>query len=463
MLKSSKIELISPLGEVFEIKAFSEISIEENSTDMIKRFNINANFLDHKQVEKFDIGTTVKIYHGDKGKELEHIFTGIVDKTPKSRTGKLHLYQLQGTCFLGETQNRIINEAYQDRFVHEIFKDLISRYAPYLTLGTVQESEFKIDISFSDTSLFDCLKRIQTAIDYVLEVDKDKRIHFVKSTGRNSPYTIKEGMYQKGSASFSLDKSRMVNELTVRGGVGLSNPITDVFISNGLTNIYSLRYSPSEAEIYVDDVLQTLSIENFSDTQIADVYIAYGDKAIRFTNPPAKDSVIKCIYKRKYHLKRVLNDFHSQEKWGIKSDIISFAGITNETDLIKRGNEYLKKNSNPRISGTVRPFINKWRCSENVKVEIPSLKVNDMLFITGKQTIIQPNISTYSLSFDESPLFTSSLSEILKRLGEIETKEYESVQSFYSTFDRIKTNESLTFKERKEGFKVGSSKVGEVI
>jgi hypothetical protein len=463
MLKSTKIMLTSPLGEEYEVKGFSDVTIDEDVSVMIKNFIITATFLDNKEIDKFDIGTEVKIYHGEKGKELPHIFTGIVDKSPKSIFGKMHSYQLVGTCYLGRTQDRIINESYQDMFIHEIFQTLITNYAPYLSFGEIQTIGYKISVSFSDTKLFDALQRLARAIDFNIEVDKDKKIHFVKATSKNNPYNILEGSYKKGTANFSIDSTRMVNELIIRGGQGLSNDITDIFFANGVSDIYSLRYQPTETRVYVNNVEKTVSVDNFSDTNPADVYIDYQNRAIRFNVMPAANAEIKVIYKRYYNLKKVLNEFSSQKRWGIKSDIVIFEGITEESDLMKRGNEYLKRNANPRISGGLRPFENKWKVGESVKVIISSLGVNDVLYLTSKSLQIKPNISEVELRFDESPIFTTTLAEILKRINDVTMDAVEIVQSSQTTFDNIQTAEKLVIKSRSANFRIGASLIGDVI
>lgn len=475
-LTSTKIKIYNPSShEEIEIKSFEGLSINENINDPVKTFSFTALSLSDEYLEKIEVGSEVKIYHGKKGEEIKHIFTGIIKETPKKINGILRSFEFSGSDYLGKFQDLIINRSYEDKNIKDIILDLWDyKGKKWVNLGFIEETSYDLTIKFKDLHLYECLEKLSGILDFIFYVDKDKNLHFHSRYLKQSDKTLEKNMFHKGSANFSRDLSRLVNVLEIYGGNRLSFDFTEFLIADGLNDTFSTKYKPrasssGKIEIYELDEFNNrvyalkLGVEGLH-TEGFDAYLNYNEKTIKFDVLPQRDKKYELVYRYERRLRTRISRLESIAKYGEFEDKISFSEIDHPIALKDRGNLHLDKYSDPLIVGSIKPFYNDYEVSESILVYIPELEINHFLQITEKNLSFSPNSVDIDLKFEQKPPISRVIKNILQRITELENKEENEIVEVFETInDEIVFLDFFTFKEKIGGFIIGKNKIGDLI
>jgi hypothetical protein len=482
ILQRSKIELTNPSnGLVYEVKSFTDIKIKHSFDNKIANFSVSCEFFDDTDVKQFSVGTEVRIWTGKKDEELEQIFTGIVSEVPRSIDGIKRIYEFSGTD-LGKTQNVLVNEVYLvGTYYHDIFTDLMTKYGAKVGygIGNVVPTLYNVqdELKFKNKHLYTVLEEICDAIDYTFSMDIDKNISFYPSTSITSDIVLTNNMYTKGSSKFSLDMSRLVNYLVVRGGTGTSLDETIQFHGDGLNSLYPLLRKPRQSStggvnVTLNGVTQSVGIENIDKTG-KDCLINFSNKTIQFFNKAdmtkkilTATDLVGVTYEYEFPLETIMQDTESQLTYGYFEDTVTFNTILDMVALRDKAKLHLNKYSKPILTGEITTWLNHWNAGDLVQININTNNgtwVNDTLQVTEKNISIRPNFMEVGYSFEQKPNMTGLIKSIVERLRALETEENSTVEQFDIFTDSFAVNDTVKITTRTTRFAIGSSTIGSVI
>lgn len=474
-LQKTKILLTSPSGEEMELKSFESVKIENSLSNKLSTFSISASVFDETDIAKFSVGSEVRIYSCKQSENLDDnlVYKGLIESNPKSLEMVLKSYELSGSNLLALSQYILVNEAYDDWLISDIVEDLITKYAlEEFSIGYIQPVEYRISIRFKDTFLYTAIERLADALGYSFNVDLSDKFNFYQTSALTSNNIIKMGDYSKGSAKFEFDSSRLVNKLTVYGGVTLSPDITQKLKGDGLNSTYLLNYKPRASssggvEVYLNSVMQSVGIAGLLESGV-NCIINYNEKNIKFVNIAdgsekvltASDAVT-VIYRYESSLITKLDDKASIETYGRKEDLVKFLDITDKTALMDRAKEHLRKYSTPILTGSLSSWLNNWNVGENIKVEIEideGYFVNEWLQLTQKTINIAPNDMRIEYKFEQKKQLVEVIKDMKERLDQLEKgDENETIQQLDILNDEVMINGLFVITTSKRGrFRIGN-------
>ncbi|MGF9893324.1 hypothetical protein ABEX78_32340 [Priestia megaterium] len=468
MMYRNTIKLTNSSGASHLIRTYNSVGIRENENDPVKSVDVSAEFISNREIlNNHSIGSIIEIYNCpfDKPEQTRRIFYGVVTSVPKVLDGTVKKISFQAKCLLSRTQTILINEVYEDADVSTILRSLM-RFTNFFDFIEIPIINTTATFSFKDEYLYDCIQKVTEAVGYNFEADQ-KTFRVFLNVPRINDKDIKKGMFEKGSASFTIDESRLTNHIRCYGGKELTPSFKEeTFIANGTVTDFYTMYPPSNIELYVDDVRRTCGILYLNDSGF-DAYMDYDQQMIQFPVAPAAGKKVKIKYK--YYQRIVLEDSDNSsiEKYGIRSLKMTQDAITDRTALRQYIRDYISKYKDPILVGAINPFTNDWEVSDLVKINIPDINVNESLVVTEKAINLSPTKMDISLQFEQRPNLSDILKNHLDRIRalEKEKEEPETIDKFRSIFEKIELNEQVTVisADRESTFKIGVSAIGQVI
>lgn len=202
-------------------------------------------------------------------------------------------------------------------------------------------------------------------------------VHFYPSGSRVNPVVIGPMSYKKGTAKLVPDSKKIVNRLWVKGGKAIS----ELYVQNITvgTEPIQLDYPPrTPITVTIGGVTKTLGIQHITDEGTCDFLINANEKLLIPDLVTSGTGTIS--YKYEYPIKILLEEPISQVQYGVFEDILNVK--TNDKDLaLELGYKHLYKYSQPVMSGTINPITGQYRAGELIKVELPTLNINQYLKI----------------------------------------------------------------------------------
>ncbi|MTI82580.1 MAG: hypothetical protein FH756_01515 [Firmicutes bacterium] len=234
--------------------------------------------------------------------------------------------------------------------------------------------------------------------------------------------------YHRGSANLTADSSQLVNRLLVKGGKQLSEPY-DQPITVG-TEPIPLDYKPRAPDgesvtVVIDGQQKTVGIQHVTDQGIKDFLLNVQEKLL--VPDLCTTSTGTITYRYEYPIKFVLEDAQSQEDFGQFDDILK-VDYDDYNLVLDSGLRHLAKYSRPVTKGTIEPFKGTYRPGQLVKVEIPSLKINEYLKIKEAAYESIPGQARVERKLTlESPAreLPKILKDLDKRLAKLEKEVYQ--------------------------------------
>ena len=420
----STIIKITPPNQPQEIIInYESCNTDKSITDRAGSFSIAIPILSNTDTTKYVVGTDVLI------EQDGHIFRGWVIKPPKKIVnGMITLIGLEGADYTAKTQKIIVTESYTNIAIDQIIVDLFTKYVPWATINNVQACSRQLTIKLPDLYSWDAMEQICGLCGFDWFIDENLDVNFFQTANSVNSNVISEtaNNYKAGTANFTPDASKLVNRLWVKGSKSLSLPYPqEITVINGTTPIplfYKPRVSDDETiTITIDGVNKTLGIQNIHDPGTHDFLINANEKLLIPDLCVSGTGTI--VYRYEYPIKLFLEDESSINKYGAFEDTITVD--TDDKSLAREiGLRYIEKNSNPIMVGSVEPFNGVYSPGELIKVEIPSLDIDEYLVIKSVSYESIKGIGQVNrrLTLENAQRDLSNiLKDMSKRLSKVET------------------------------------------
>ena len=413
------IKIIPPNGVKETIKAYESCNVNLSITERAGSFSITLPFLRGSDISKYVVGTDVEITQDD------NVFRGWVIKPPKKLNGPIKTITLEGADYTAKTQRIVATESYTDTNASDIVIDLFSKYVPWASIANIFECPKIMTITFPDVYLWDAMEQICKLTNCEWFIDENLAVNFFETATNMNTNVISEAdnNYKRGTAQFTEDASKLVNKLWIKGAKAISLPYTQNITISG-NNPIPLYYKPrSDGQgiiVKVGGVQKTLGIQNINDEHTCDFLINYNEKLLVPDLCVSGIGIINYCYE--YPIKFILEDKLSQQQYGLFEDILSVD--TQDKDLARElGSRYLNKYSKPILQGSIEPHRALYKPGELLKIEIPSLDIDDYLVIKSVNYESVPSLGVVNRKVQlEAPErdVGSILKTINSRLSKIE-------------------------------------------
>lgn len=305
-------------GTKTEVLTFDNVRTTKSTADRAGSFTFTIPSHDETYIDAIPYNTDVIIYQD------AYRFRGYVTETKKSLDKTRREIEVSGTTYTGRTQNILINDRFTQKYAYEIIDELVTDYCTGLfSFPAYDRDTTKLDITFSDTFLYDALEQLSELTGFTWFVDYTETVGIfgvmkwlnpaLEANRNATALSQSAGNYEGGSAEFTRDCSRLVNKLYVKGDIAKSNQ-------------YDI----------VDDI--------------------------------------------EYPIRFWLENAASQATYGVFEDIYKVS-TTSPSFAAAAGTLYLDKYKDPIITGTIKPHEGTYSPGETVSIEIPDLN------ITGYYTI----------------------------------------------------------------------------
>jgi hypothetical protein len=472
----TRVTFTNPEGITFSPEFYENIKINEDMDQKVRDFSLSLTVFDERELKLMSAGTEVFIEYGEG-----LTFRGIIENNPKTLDRFKRKYEISGKDKLFRTQAILVNESYEDMLISDIVLDLLTKYPVQdISIGNIQTTQFRTSVRFKSTYLYTALERLADAVNFTFRLDEDERFNFFEKSVNQSNLSIKNGMFNAGSASFATDSSQLVNKLYAYGGNALSEDITQTIIGDGSNSTYLLNYKPrasssGKVDIFINGAAVSTGIVGLNDSDAVEALINYNEKNVKFQYPDTKEDRILIIdeeatvtYRVETPIMTIIQSPESIAKFGIREGMVRFPDISEKSALVERAREHLNRYSFPITSGSLSSWRNDWNVSELVKVEIEveeGFFINEYLQITGKSIELTPGKIQVSYDFEVKKQLVNILKDILARLEELEKQsEDEIVEQITDMRDTAQTVDFVAIlNEINRPFRIGRSRIGEAI
>ncbi|HAN09359.1 MAG TPA: hypothetical protein DCP90_01965 [Clostridiales bacterium] len=444
---------IKPTGqqEAETIVYYDSCRVNSSKTERAGSFSIILPFKKDDDISKYTIGTDVQINQDG------HKFRGYVTNPPKKSNYLVKSVTLEGFDYTAKTQKIIVSESYSNIPVSTVVNSLFAKYVPWVTRNKIQGNTRNLTIRFADTYLWDAMEQICNLTGYDWCIDENLDLNFSKTANSINENVLTVDKYKRGTTTFTHSAEKLVNKLWVKGSKKLSLPYTQNITVSGTIPI-SLHYTPRVADdetitVTIGGIQKTLGIQNITQAGTKDFLVNSNEKLLVPDLCVSGSGTI--VYRYEYPIKILLEDKVSQGQYGLYEDILDVE--TDNKFLAKEtGANYLEKYSKPVINGSLEPFNGIYRVGELVKIEIPSLNINDYLLIKdvtyesiNKIAMVNRKITLESTQMD----IASILKNMNKRIAKIETALFgtsgdtlvEKYNVYYDAINVPKLEEKMNY------------------
>jgi len=424
---TTTIKITPPGGVQQVIPVYETCETRLSATDRAGSFNLTIPAYDSTLVDVFPVGSDVQITQDDNE------FRGWVVRPPKSLNGRVRLLEFEGATYTSRTQKIIVTESYTDTAISTIVTDLFTKYVPWATVINTQACAKTVTIRFNDDYLWDAMDQLCQVAGYDWYIDENLDVNFFDKTARINSTVLSQANsnFKKGSAKFTPDASKLVNKLWVKGGKAISDSYTQS-ITVGADPI-PLFYTPRVPDgtsviVTIGGVAKTVGIQNIDKENTKDFLLNANEKILVPDLCNSGSGTIEYCYE--YPIKLLLEDQLSQATYGLFEDVLKVE--TNDKDLAyDQGLDYLAKYANPVITGSIEPMSGSYKPGELIRVEIPSLNVDDYLRIieVNYESVAGMGIVNRTLQLaNRSRDAVSILKDLNKRLAKIERSIYNDTE-----------------------------------
>jgi hypothetical protein len=358
------------------ITAFESCNVNTSITERAGSFSLVLPFLSDTDISNYQVGSDVEIT------QYGHVFRGWVIKPPKKNFGVVKTVFLEGADYTAKTQKVVVTESYTNTAISTVVDDLFTKYVPWATRNNISPNNRLITIRFPDVYLWDAMEQICGLCDFDWYIDNDLDVNFFQTANSVNENVISEALsnYKGGTAQFAHDSSKLVNRLWVKGSKASSLPFTqNITVSTvPIPLYYKPRANDTGIVVTVGGVQKTLGIQNIHEAGIYDFLLNYNEKLL--IPDQCTNGVGTIVYSYEYPIKLFLEDEISRAAYGDFEDILQVD--TEDKNLAKEiGLRHIEKHSRPILSGDIEPMAGIYYPGELLKIEIPSLNIDEYLVI----------------------------------------------------------------------------------
>ncbi len=272
------------------------VKIERGSINIEKRIEERsiASFVvvDGPGTADYVRGMPVEIY--DSVPDL--IFAGFIDNPGRARlapgSGLLHDISCMDNHYLAD--KRLVVKSYLTPgqtladIVNDIFTDYLA--AEGVVIGAIQTGPIIQSAIFNYVKVSDCFDALKELSGFTWFIDELKRLYFIDRATYASPWQLDGTTHRaiKDSVHLSTGNPMYRNKQYVRGGKGITSPMTEHFTGDALLQSFTLGYPLAEEPLVTltPGGVQTMGIKGIDSGPPYTCYWNKGDATITFDTAP---------------------------------------------------------------------------------------------------------------------------------------------------------------------------------
>lgn len=313
----------------------------------------------------YTMGDEVLIYADkDVNPPTTKIFTGLLEDISFQGEPSREKIRFSGRDYTAYLMDRTVEpEVYTNLLAGSIVKDIVTKYAPAINIGSIQESTYLVNrMSFRHTPVFDAIKQLADLPGYVFYIDVDKYLHFEPKSTVSSNQTFNNTNITK--ADFEERRDTVFNQVWVYGNRYLDNYQQSFTAGSPLGgSSFTLLYKPHNTEVTVSGaIIQPGGIFGMTITPGSEVkyLVNFEDKQITFTsgttqgaNIPTSGNAVVIKYKRDLPIVKVGDNESSKAMYGTRVKVIEDTNITDPKTAEDRMKMEIADSAFPKMEGNL--------------------------------------------------------------------------------------------------------------
>lgn len=393
----------------------------------------------------------VKVFVLD-GEKVDY-FGGRIIQNSLSADGAIKILSITAEDYTAESADYIVTQTYNDTITN-IIENMWNTYYERPFIAKITPTDEIVQVSFNYDTLFDATEYLVSLLGWHWYVDFDGRQRVLRVFPPESNLYNKELSSQNVLANTPKfeEGSDIVNAVYLFGGQGISQPVIEEEVADGEKAIYTTAYKPVELKVYVDNVPQSIGIENIHDAEDVDLLMNYNEKVLKWRedNKPSAGSVVKKIYKYYYPIAVYLEDPVSIEKYGKVVKRIEDKKVSTPEQARKKAQKILEDQAQPKLNGTLDTIEPGIRAGMYVSINLPKYNAVGVFYVAEVQKRIENQyfVSTLTLNkvTDSAAIFALKMKELVQRIEQLENKEKEDVivQRFQQAGQDVLIEENTT-------------------
>lgn len=252
-----------------------------------------------------------------------------------------------------------------------------------------------------DETVSQTIARLAKTVGWVWRVDGEAALYFGEAVNDPAPFNVSDGdnadydQYypaRAGSLSLSSNGSEIRNRVVIHGGSKESLEITDIFLADGIRDVFQLSHrNLIDISVYVDGVLVadgTVWWHTFVDRV---VLVNYAEGWIWFGDPPADDSTIVAVYRYWLGLEYVQSDAGSiaLHRQTFTYELVD-RSVTTEDRAQELATQLLADYADPLQTGSFEVWRLGLRAGQDVKLKFDNLGIDTGFTIRKMDCRIDP-------------------------------------------------------------------------
>lgn len=283
--------------------------------------------------------------------DASKLFGGlVVEKNEKILGGKLVGYKISCKDWSHKLDGKLVTKSYENQTARAILLDIIATYTSGFTTNNVATTTPTIkSIKFNYEQVTRAITQLAETIGWDWYVDADKDIHFFREETYVAPFELTDtnGKFEWATLEILASVVNLKNHIFVRGGeykktISEAEAI-DKYLGDGTRTVFSLAYKYDNLVVKKDGVAQTIGTDQLTDPSTVQVLYNFNERFIRFTTPPASNSVITIYGDAYIPIIASVRDQISISAYGEFQDVKVDKSITSVQQAQDRAKAELKK------------------------------------------------------------------------------------------------------------------------
>jgi hypothetical protein len=346
--------------------------------------------------------------------DTDKLFAGIVDEVKETAKGNgITFYDCSARDYSYLINRRLVVESYENLSADNLFKDIVSKYAPGFTANHVETGAPVIEaISFDYKSPSDCIKDICDYVGWEWYVDYDRDLYFFNPAELNQPAPIIiNNMASFRKLKHSVDVQALRNRIYVRGGTYLSDFVTYEYKADGKQRAWVLPYKPHELTVSAGGgTLITPGVEN-EDDEAAEIWIVNSkEKTVRLAAAQpdiSEGTTVSFTFKYDIDVITMVDEIESQIAIaavqggdGVYEYLITDESLSTIEAAEAAGNAELRQYANPKVKGSFETETTGWEPGQILQIDLPDQGITNS-FVIQKVGIspIKENLCTWKVEY----------------------------------------------------------------
>jgi len=141
--------------------------------------------------QQIDLNDEIVLYYDTEDGTTKKFMGQIISKRIQPVTADYREYVFEALDYTKIFSNRLVAEAYFNKEVSEIIKDVLDKYCSEVTYNNVQSTSFTLpEYAIPYRKITDIINDLAKIVNYVWWVDKNKDLHFKPKTSGSPEFTL---------------------------------------------------------------------------------------------------------------------------------------------------------------------------------------------------------------------------------------------------------------------------------